>query len=258
MKDVQNERDERNITIDKVGVKNIAYPIIVADRAREKQNTVARVNMYVDLPHLFKGTHMSRFIEILHGYRGEISLDNMAEILSEMKNRLGAESAHMEVQFPYFVMRKAPVTESEGFMDFNCEYHGHSDPAGNDYVLIVHIPVTSVCPCSKEISRYGAHNQRSIVSISVRTGRKFIWIEELIEIADACSSSAVYSVLKREDERFVTEHAYDNPVFVEDIVRGVAQRLKAEQRVVWFRVEADNQESIHNHSAYACIEWRRP
>lgn len=254
MPDLQREPDTRNIAIDKVGVKDIHYPIEVMDRSHDKQHTVARINMYVDLPHHFKGTHMSRFIEILNQYRGEITIRNMGTILTQMKQRLEASSAHLEMEFPYFIEKKAPVSGARGLMEYQCRLHGTLDENDRtDFVLGISVPVTSLCPCSREISSRGAHNQRSEVRVDVRMER-FIWIEELIAWVETCGSSPVYSLLKREDEKAVTETAYDNPMFVEDIVRAVTEKLAAVDGIQWFRVECENFESIHNHSAYAMLE----
>jgi GTP cyclohydrolase I len=252
MRDMQREPDTRNIAIDKVGVKDIHYPIIVMDKSKVQQHTVARINMYVDLPHHFKGTHMSRFIEILNQYRGEITIRNMGHILQEMKDRLEATCAHMELEFPYFIEKAAPVSKARGLMEYQCRLRGTLGQT-KDFILGVTVPVTSLCPCSREISERGAHNQRSAVKVDIRTG-KFIWIEDLIDWVEACGSAPVYSLLKREDEKFVTEQAFDNPMFVEDMVRAVTEKLKSVPEIHWFKVECENFESIHNHSAYAMVE----
>lgn len=252
MPDLQKAADTRNIAIDKVGVKDIRYPIVVMDKSRVQQHTVARINMYVDLPHHFKGTHMSRFIEILNRYRGEITMRNMGEILQEMKDRLEASCAHMELEFPYFIEKEAPVSRAPGLMEYQCRLSG-TLAEEKDFVLTVTVPVTSLCPCSKEISERGAHNQRSAVTVEARMA-KFIWIEDMIAWVEACGSAPVYSLLKREDEKAVTEQAYDHPMFVEDIVRAVTEKLQSVADIVWFRVECENFESIHKHSAYALVE----
>lgn len=255
MPDLQQSRDERNIPIDKVGVKNIHYPIVVLDKSKDRQHTVASINMYVDLPHHFKGTHMSRFIEILNEHHGEISIEGIDAILLEMKERLEASSAHLELEFPYFIEKRAPVSGARGLMEYQCRMLGSLGEVG-DFILGVTVPVTSLCPCSREISARGAHNQRSAVSVQVRY-RDHIWLEDLIEWIEACGSAPVYSLLKREDEKAVTEQAYDNPRFVEDIVRAVTEKLQRIENITWFRVECENFESIHNHSAYALVEQRR-
>ncbi len=253
MKDIQNERDYRNIPIDKVGIKNLRYPITVLDRRNSRQHTVASINMYVDLPHKNKGTHMSRFVEILHLFRPEISLKKIAVVLDEMKTHLNAASAHIEVTFPYFIEKRAPVSHSPALMDYTCQFLGNNNKDGRlDLVSEVIVPISSVCPCSKEISDGGAHNQRGEVHLSTRF-KRFIWIEDMIELVEASASCEVYSVLKRVDEKHVTEKGFANPKFVEDIVRDIAQKVKNDDNITWFSVSAENFESIHNHSAYASI-----
>jgi len=252
MPDMQQSRDHRNIAIDKVGVKDIGYPIVVQDKSRERQHTVARVNMYVDLPEHFKGTHMSRFIEVLNLYHGEISIENLETILAEMKNRLGASRAHLELSFPYFIEKRAPVSQARSLLEYQCRMVG---TMGDDYEFILEasIPVTSLCPCSREISERGAHNQRSIVTVQIRYD-EHVWLEDLIGWVEECASCQVYALLKREDEKAVTERAYDNPMFVEDMVRAVTQKLSEVKQIRWFSIQCENFESIHNHSAYAMIE----
>lgn len=252
MPDLQQSRDTRNIAIDKVGVKDIRYPIVVSDKLNEQQHTVARVNMYVDLPEQFKGTHMSRFIEVLNLYHGEISVDNLEVILLEMKNRLGAGQAHLELSFPYFIRKEAPVSRASSLLDYQCRILG-SLSESYDLVLEAQIPVTSLCPCSKEISEYGAHNQRSMVTVQIRY-HEHVWLEDLISWVEDCASCPVYPLLKREDEKAVTEQAYDNPMFVEDMVRAITEKLRSVAHIHWFKVQCENFESIHNHSAYAMIE----
>ena len=256
MPDMQKSGDTRNIPIDKVGVKDISYPIVVMDKKKKFQHTVARINMYVDLPHHFKGTHMSRFVEILNSYREEIALDKLEVMLAEMKKKLGATTAHLEMEFPYFIEKKAPVSKAKSLMEYTCSFAA-TLAEEFDFVLGITVPVTSLCPCSKELSAYGAHNQRSMISIKVKY-RNFIWIEELVSLVESCGSSPVYSLLKRVDEQYVTERAYENPKFVEDIVREVTEKLFAEPDITWFSVEAENFESIHKHSAYAFIERKKP
>jgi GTP cyclohydrolase I len=252
MKDIQNHADERNIDIDQVGVKGIRYPITVLDKNMGKQQTVATINMYVNLPRQYKGTHMSRFVEILNEHSNRISLQNFSDILREMKKRLNAQSAHMEITFPYFINKRAPVSGSEGLMEYRCTFKGSLDKT-SDLITIIHVPVSTLCPCSKEISDFGAHNQRGEVTLQVRF-KKFIWIEDLIRLVEESASSDIYSVLKREDEKFVTERAYEHPMFVEDIVRDIAEKLNNDPNITWFAVESENFESIHNHNAYAYIE----
>jgi GTP cyclohydrolase I len=257
MKDIQNHKDWRNIDIDQVGVKGIRYPITVLDKNLGEQQTVAEINMYVNLPRYYKGTHMSRFVEILNEHSRRISLQNFSGILEEMKTRLNAESAHMEITFPYFISKPAPITGIEGLMEYRCSFKGalnHSQ--GTDLVLTINVPISTLCPCSKEISQFGAHNQRGEVRLQVRF-RKFVWIEDLIKLVEESASSDVYSVLKREDEKFVTEKAYMNPMFVEDVVREIALKLNQDANITWFAVETENFESIHNHNAYAYIERKK-
>jgi GTP cyclohydrolase I len=224
----------------------------VKDRSNGEQHTIANFNMYVNLPHHFKGTHMSRFIEILHHER-EISVDSFRAMLEEMTQRLDADAGHIEMSFPYFVMKKAPATGVESLMDYRASLIGERRDGRNELWLKVVVPVTSLCPCSKKISDYGAHNQRSHITISAKI-RDHIWIEELVEMAEQEASSELFGILKRPDEKYVTERAYDNPKFVEDMVRDIAVRLNKEERVLAYVVESENFESIHNHSAYALIE----
>lgn len=252
LRDVQKSRDFRKLAINKVGVKDISYPITVMDKNNAFQHTVARVNMYVDLPHHFKGTHMSRFVEILNAHRKDMALDKMEATLQKIKERLGASSAHLEMEFPYFIEKRAPVSGARSLMEYTCRFLASlSDQF--DFVLEMRVPVTSLCPCSKDLSRFGAHNQRGIITVQVRY-HEFVWIEDLVTAIEECGSSPVYSLLKREDEQFVTERAYENPRFVEDMVREAALRLLKMENVTWFSVSAENFESIHNHSAYASIE----
>lgn len=263
MHDVQGQSDERRIPIDRVGVNDLRYPITVLDRDHEIQHTVASLTLSVSLPHHFKGTHMSRFVEILNEHRGEVTMRTLPKILHAMKNRLEAESAHIEVRFPYFLERAAPASGACALVDYECHFIGISSGEHDDFILGVKVPVTSLCPCSKAISDYGAHNQRGHITIEVRSapaeagGQTIIWIEELIEVAENSASAPVYALLKRADERHVTMQAYDNPVFVEDMVRNAAARLQSDERVAWFQVQAVNQESIHNHGAFAQLQWFR-
>lgn len=251
--DVQGSEDRRRLAIDKVGIKAIRHPVKVAERDGGVQHTVALFNMYVALPHQFKGTHMSRFVQILNAHEREISVESFQVMLKEMVERLEARSGVIEMTFPYFVNKAAPVSGVKSLLDYEVTFTGEIREGQQHFTMKVVIPVTSLCPCSKEISKYGAHNQRSHVTIAART-RGFVWIEELIEIAERQASSELYGLLKRPDEKFVTERAYDNPKFVEDMVRDVAAELNADSRIEWYVVESENFESIHNHSAYALIE----
>ena len=250
--DVQSSRDYRKVDINKAGVKGIKYPIIVLDKKNKTQHTIATINMYVDLPCRFKGTHMSRFIEILNRYRQGITVKNLFTILKEMKRKLNAKSAHLEIEFPYFIEKTAPVSKARSLMEYTCRLWGSLND-NLDISLGVEVPVTTLCPCSKEMSSKGAHNQRGIVSVKIRFKGLF-WIEDVIKIAEKSASCEVYSLLKRPDEKHVTEKAYNNPMFVEDVVRTIAGKLRKNAKITWFSVESENLESIHNHSAYALVE----
>ena len=258
MEDLQSARDDRGVALDHVGVSGLSYPIVVWDRAQERQQTVGTFAMSVSLPQHFKGTHMSRFIEVLDDHRGEITLHTMPSLLSDLQQRLEAERARVEVRFPYFLERAAPVSGARSLMDYECAFVGEVKAHGKgamDFLLEVNVPLTSLCPCSKAISDYGAHNQRSRMTLQVRAQpEEMIWIEELVQLAERCGSAPVYPLLKRADERHVTMQAYDNPMFVEDMVRAAALELRQDKRVSWFRVHAENHESIHNHAAFASVE----
>jgi len=253
VEDVQGHADSRQIPINKVGIKDIVHPVRVKDRARGEQHTIASFKMYVNLPHNFKGTHMSRFVEILNQHEREISVESFGKMLAEMTERLAATSGHIEMSFPYFVMKKAPVSGVESLMNYQATIFGEYTEGKTEVWLKVVVPTTSLCPCSKEISDYGAHNQRSHITLTARL-TEHMWLEELIDIAEREASCEVYGILKRPDEKFVTERAYDNPKFVEDTVRDVAVALNKDRRVRAYVVESENFESIHNHSAYAMIE----
>lgn len=254
MNDVQKEVAEHQVDLDKVGVKNVKYPIVVLDKKNEFQNTVASINMYVDLPRRFRGTHMSRFIEILDRHRGRMTLDNIAPILTEMREKLDARSAHLEIAFPYFIEKTAPVSKQKSIMVYNCKFIASQDePNGHDDLIVeVSVPVMSLCPCSKEISDRGAHNQRSIVTVRIKMA-ELVWIEDIVTCVEAAASSDVYALLKREDEKYITEKSYDNPRFAEDMVRQIAVELENMPQITWFSVETENYESIHNHNAYAAV-----
>ncbi|MHB8253456.1 MAG: GTP cyclohydrolase FolE2 [Acidiferrobacter sp.] len=250
--DVQNSADSRHIAIDKVGIKDIRHPVRVKDRSEGEQHTIAIFNMYVELPHNFKGTHMSRFVEILNSYETYISVESFQDMLTEMALRLEANAGHIEMTFPYFVMKTAPVSGVRSLMDYQVSFLGEIRNGRSVTTTRVVVPVTSLCPCSKEISERGAHNQRSHVTLSVRTNR-FVWVEDIIDLVEKQASCELYGLLKRPDEKYVTERAYDNPRFVEDMVREVASMLNADPRIDAYTVESENFESIHNHSAYALI-----
>jgi len=251
--DKQSERDDRELRIDKVGVRGLRFPIQVRDKARAVQNTVAMIGMFVDLPKEFKGTHMSRFIEVLNAHGNVIHVENINDILFAMQKKFQAATSHLEIEFPYFMVKRAPVTGMESLMDYVARFDAAACHHEIDFVLTVKAMVTTLCPCSKAIAAYGAHNQRGAVTVQIRS-RKAVWIEDLIGVIESSASSELYALLKRQDEKAVTERAYENPVFVEDLVRNVALKLNAHPDVTWYKVEAENHESIHNHNAYACIE----
>jgi GTP cyclohydrolase I len=251
--DKQSERDYRELRIDKVGVRNMRFPIQVRDKAHSVQNTVATIGMFVDLPKEFKGTHMSRFVEVLNAHGSVVHVENIPEILFAMQEKFEAATSHLEMEFPYFMVKTAPVSGKESVMDYTARFDATACEKDIDFVLTVKANVTTLCPCSKAISARGAHNQRGEVTVQIRF-RKPIWIEDLIGMIEGSASSELYALLKREDEKAVTERAYDNPVFVEDLVRNIAVKLNAHPDVTWYKVEAENHESIHNHNAYACIE----
>lgn len=254
--DVQGSEDHRQIAIDRVGIKDIKHPVVVADRSGREQHTVATFNMYVGLPHNFKGTHMSRFVEILNRHEYEISVATFERMISETTELLEAETSHIEMTFPYFVNKAAPVSGVRSLLDYEVTFIGRR-VAGRTVISVrVIVQVTSLCPCSKNISEYGAHNQRSHVTVEAELN-EFLWVEELIETIESVASCELYGLLKRPDEKYVTERAYDNPKFVEDIVRDVAVKLNADSRIEAYSVASENFESIHNHSAYAMISHRR-
>jgi GTP cyclohydrolase I len=251
--DKQSETDYRELRIDKVGVRGLRFPIQVRDKARAVQNTIATIGMFVDLPKEFKGTHMSRFIEVLNAHGNIVHVENITDILHAMQKKFQAATSHIELEFPYFMVKKAPISKRESVMDYVARFDATASHKDIDFVLTVQANVTTLCPCSKAIAEYGAHNQRGVVTVKIRSSKP-VWIEDLIAIIESSASSELYALLKREDEKAVTERAYENPVFVEDLVRNVALKLNAHSDVSWYKVEAENQESIHNHNAYACIE----
>ena len=251
--DVQSSADTRHIAIDRVGIKSIRHPVVVSDKSVGVQHTIATFNMYVHLPHNFKGTHMSRFVEILNRHGREISVESFEEILREMVDKLEAQSGYIEMAFPYFVNKTAPVSGVQSLLDYDVTFIGVIVEGNYRFSMKVLVPVTSLCPCSKKISERGAHNQRSHVTLTVRT-KGVVWIEELVRMAEDQASSELYGLLKRPDEKYVTEYAYDHPKFVEDMVRDIAAALNADERIEAYVVESENFESIHNHSAYALIE----
>ena len=251
--DVQSAPDTRRLPIDQVGIKDIRHPVRVRDRSQGEQHTIANFNMYVELPHNFKGTHMSRFVEILNNHDVEISVESFKTMLREMSEHLNANVGHIEMNFPYFINKSAPVSGVKSLLDYQVSFIGEIRDGKEIATIKIVVPVTSLCPCSKEISDRGAHNQRSHVTVTAQINA-FVWIEELIEIVEKEASCELYGLLKRPDEKFVTERAYDNPKFVEDMVRDVAGKLNDDDRIDTFMVESENFESIHNHSAYAMIK----
>ncbi len=253
MRDVQSGPAEVALRIDRVGVKELSIPLTVRDRTRGRQHTVARVDLSVDLPAEFKGTHMSRFLEALRNMNTVLDAASCGNLLLDLRDRLQARSSHLCFQFTYFLEHEAPVTGSPALMDYPCFLRGNLLDDKVRLVLGVEVPVMTVCPCSKAISDEGAHSQRALVRIEAEFSG-MLWLEDLIAIGQQSGSSPVYALLKREDEKFVTETAFASPAFVEDVVRNAAARLSAHPRVRGFRVEVESFESIHNHSAYACIE----
>ena len=257
MPDIQNEADTRSVPLQKVGVKGVKYPVQVLDKKNRAQHTTATVDLFVNLPHSFKGTHMSRFIEIFHKYHTDVSLKHFFAMLQEIREKLDSERSYGVMSFPYFVEKEAPVTKEKGMMCYSCTYEGSVGENFENFFISVDVPIATLCPCSKAISEKGAHNQRGHVRIKLLYS-SFFWIEDLIAAVEQCASTALYSVLKRPDEKFVTEYAYDNPRFVEDLVREVFIALRnfdIENPFSWFRIEAETEESIHNHNAYACTEF---
>ena len=255
MIDIQSEQDTRAIPLQKVGVKGVKYPVTVLDKSAAKQHTTASVDLFVNLPHNYKGTHMSRFIEVFHKYHSDISMHHFLDMLAEMRTKLTAQKAFGRIEFPYFIEKKAPVSESAGIMQYKCSYEGEVSESGDrKFYISIQVPVATLCPCSKAISEYGAHNQRGLVSVRLLY-KDFFWIEDVIKMIEDCASTPLYELLKRQDEKYVTEHAYDNPRFVEDVVREVYLGLK-KLGFKEFSVEAETEESIHNHNAYAFTEYK--
>jgi len=256
LRDVQNEPANYQVDVDKVGVRDVRYPIVVRDKAKKEQHTVADINMYVDLPHRFRGTHMSRFIEVLNKHRGRMSMHDMEDLLCEIETVLDARSARIRISFPYFIEKSAPVSGAKSLTEYRCQFiASHRETL--DFILEVSVPVTNLCPCSKEISEQSAHNQRGLVTVQLKF-KEFVWIEDVVALVESVASCEVYALLKREDEKFVTEKAYSRPMFTEDVVREIAQKLEADPNITWYTVASENYESIHNHNAYAFIEKKLP
>lgn len=249
--DIQSGQDRRNIPIDKVGVRNVRYPMRLRDCQRGVQHTIGDFSLTVDLPHNHKGTHMSRFLEVLGEHEDEISVESIPQILDKLRKRLNSETSHLKVAFQFFRRKEAPITGKAGMMGYDCEFSASSG-AIEDFVMTVHVPVTTLCPCSKEISARGAHNQRGMVSARLRF-EQFLWLEEVIDMIESTASCELFPVLKRPDEKWVTERAYDTPRFVEDMVREVALAFDGEPRIKQYEIEVENFESIHAHNAYAYL-----
>jgi GTP cyclohydrolase I len=252
--DHASDADDRQLAINKVGINELSYPIQVLDKNRAVQSTVAEISLSVGLPAEFKGTHMSRFIEVLNAVRGEMTVRNLPKILARIQNRLEANEAYIEVAFPYFISKKAPISGVESLMEYQCKFEASRIGEEFDFTLHVTVPVTSLCPCSKAISKYGAHNQRSLVDVQLKAA-DFLWIEDVVEAVESCASAPLFALLKREDEKYVTEQAYENPRFVEDLVRDTVHALRNLNGVQAIRVSASNAESIHNHAAFGFISW---
>jgi GTP cyclohydrolase I len=260
--DIQKTADERKVALDQVGVCDLKYPIVVLDRTSGQQQTIANVALSVSLPPEVKGTHMSRFITVMNSYRGDITMTSIPKILNDLKSLLEADAAQVTMTFPYFIEKTAPVSGHKGYLDCECTFHGEACSMGQKFRMVVKVQVASLCPCSKAISDYGAHNQRGIVEMSVELAEvdgklAKVWIEELFEIAENSASAPLYPLLKRSDERHVTMQAYENPAFVEDIARNVAVRLRDDERIASFEVKVTNFESIHAHNAFAVARSSR-
>ncbi len=256
MRDIQSEFDNREVKLDRVGVHGVRYPISIADKNGLQQSTTGLVSLCVDLPQHFRGTHMSRFIEILNVHRDTIAILSLEGILQDTKQSLNAETAHIEIEFPFFINKEAPVSKIKSFLSYDCKFSA-SKGTSFDFVMQVNVPIQLLCPCSKEISAYGAHNQRGVASVSIRMKHghsNLVWIEDIISICEEAASSPVYSLLKRKDEKFITEYAYDHPRFVEDVVRNIYLPLDKDNRISWFSIHVISNESIHNHNAYAKAE----
>lgn len=256
MVDVQSREDSRNIPLQKVGIRRLRYPVSVLDKAAGRQSSVATVDLLVDLPHHYKGTHMSRFVEVFHAHYQQVDMPHFLDMLEEVRISLEAERAYCELRFPYYIEKKAPVSGLPSLLYYDCSFSGEVSQQDRHFVVGIDVPVTTLCPCSKEISSRGAHNQRGRVGVKLELG-PFFWIEDVIEIIEEAASCGIYTLLKREDERYVTEHAYDNPAFVEDLVRDVCIGIEQRYSFPFFSVEAENNESIHSHDAFAYLERRR-
>ena len=253
LKDIQNQNDKRGIDIQKVGVNGVEVPLIIERKNAESQVVSAKARLSVTLPHNYRGTHMSRFMEVLSEYSSKNILGvDIKALLIDVKKRLESECAHVKFEFKYFINKKAPVSEMEFPVGYDCAFRGDLNSDDYRFILEVKVPITTLCPCSKEISKYSAHNQRTMVKVKVSYNEPdIIWIEDLVEKIESCGSSQVYSILKRSDEKYVTEKAYENPKFVEDVLRDVICLLKNDDKITFYEVEVEAQESIHNHNAWA-------
>ncbi len=253
MKDVQNTQDNRNVDIQKVGINKIDLPLIIQRKNDTDQVVLAQARVCVSLPRHYKGTHMSRFVEVLNEWKTKNLLGiDIKGCLEKIIKKLNAKSGELKFKFKYFIDKKAPVSKLIAPMCYECSFEGRIANDDYKFILGVKVPVTTLCPCSKEISQYGAHNQRALVSVKVSYDEtEQIWIEDLVEMIEGCASSPVYSLLKRQDEKYVTEKAYENPKFVEDLLRDVVIKLRNNKLVKEFEVECEAMESIHNHSAWA-------
>ena len=254
MRDVQKEKDSRNIQIDRVGVKGVSYPVILLDKDNKIQNTIANISMSVMLPREFRGTHMSRFIETLEEFGGRVSPANLDVFTKRLCEKLNSSEGHVKFEFPYYFRKKAPVSGIESFSKCDVELEAvHQDNKNFDLIIGINLNVQTLCPCSKEISEFGAHNQRALVSLKVRCSG-LVWFEELIAVIESSASAPLFTLLTREDEKYITEHAYQNPRFVEDVLRELALSLDNEKRILWYKINVTSLESIHNHDAFAEIE----
>ena len=235
-----------------VGVKDIKFPVRIREKSGTRQETVASISLHADIPKRYRETCVSTFIAVLNKHQDDMSVNILAKLLSEVQDELQAEAAHLEMTFPYFIKKKAPVSQTTSLMEYTCRFRG-SIGKDEDFMLSVRVPVTTLCPCSKEISTDGAHNQRAEVNLNVKFSG-FVWLEDLIDMVESAASSQVYALLKRPDEKHVTEQAYDNPMFVEDVVRKVSELAKQHEDIYWFSVSVESFESIHKHSAYAYVD----
>jgi len=251
--DVQSQRDQRHLAINKVGVRDIKHPLKVTLRDGSTQSSSGVFSMFVNLAHDQKGTHMSRFVELLNQDEVLIDTRSFTQLLTSMNEKLEADSGYINVAFDLFMEKAAPVSGAQSLMDYQIKLQGSNVDGTIQISMSVLVPVTSLCPCSKKVADYGAHNQRSHITVTTPMSGEHAF-EDIIEMVESQSSSELYGILKRTDEKYITEHAYDNPKFVEDLIRDIAQELGNTFKLTHFKVEAENFESIHNHSAYAVIE----